>query len=251
MKPVRLAHRIPQLPDLTSLELQLLASPGGRRPAICPAAADTVRYSPGTAGVNRSGPLTRLLPTQLAFPRELMAISLAANQLLFRQHTTPVSPTPQPVTIILDVAPPTVGPAGHALRLAAHLITTALWELDRHPRLITLAAPGILTELRVTADLIDIWTSSTLDDPGPALTAALVTAAEADQPVVLCAYHHTARGSYFPAPATRLLTAHHPPEKAPPAPTSPWHQHLPPSPTGPQLSEAVARVIAPHGEDGA
>ena len=250
MKPVRLAHRIPQLPDLTPREQRLLASAGGRRPAARPAAADTLRYSPGTAGVARTGPLTRLLPTQLAFPRELMTISLAGHQLLYRQHNAPTPPAPQPVTIVLDTTPPTIGPAGHALRLAAHLITTTLWDLDRRPHLITLTAPGTLTELRVTSDLVDIWASSTLSDPGPALTAALATAAEVAQPVLLCTHHHTARGSYTPAPATRLLTAHHPPEQAPPAPASPWHQHLPPSPTRTQLTAVIARAIAPHGEDG-
>lgn len=249
MKPVRLAHRIPQLPNLTPHEQRLLASAGSRQPAVRRAAADTQRYSPGTAGLARTGPLTRLLPTQLAFPRELMTISLAANQLLYRQHNAPTPPTPQPVTIILDTSPPTIGPAGHALRLAAHLITTTLWDFDRQPHLITLTAPGTLTELRVTADLIDIWASSSVNDPGPALAAALATAAEVAQPVLFCTHFQTARGgSYSAAPATRLLTAHHPPEQPPPAPASPWHQHLPPDPNRAQLSEAIAHVIAPYGE---
>jgi WD40 repeat protein len=249
--PVRLAHRVPQLPALSPRELRLLASTGARRPADGQvAAAGILRYSPGTAGLARTGPLTRLLPTQLALPRDLMTMLLAENQLLYRQHRAPAPPAPEPVTIILDTTPPTFGPAGHVLRLAAHLLATTLWEHDRFPALVTLTNPDTVTELRNPADLTTVWASSTLDGPAPALAAALDTAVHLGQPVLFCTHHHTARGSYTTGPATRLLTAHHTPERPPPASASPWHCHLPPSPTQAQLSQVITRLLTARAAEG-
>jgi WD40 repeat protein len=244
--PVRLAHRIPQLPALSVHELHLIAAAGPRRPlAGRDTTAGTALHSPGTAGLARTGPLTRLLPTQLALPRDLLTMRLAENQLLYRQHRTLTPPAPEPVTIILDTTPPTFGPAGHALRLAAHLITTILWHHNRHPALISLTDPDTVTELRVTGDLVGLWASTTLARPDPALAIALATAEPVGQPVLFCTHHHTARGTYIPAPATRLLTAHHTPEPPPSAPGSPWHAHLPPGPAQAQLTTAVMRLLMP------
>lgn len=245
--PVRLARHVPHLPVLSPRELRFLTSvttpSAPRNPA---AAAGTLTYSPGTAGVARSGPLTRLLPAQLALPRDLLTTRLADNQLLYRQHRTPAPPTPQPVTLILDTTPPTYGPAGTALRLAAHLITTTLWAHGHHPVLITLDDPGNVTEPRATADLVRVWTTATLQPPRPALAAARQTAAPLGQPILLLTHHLTARDSgYLPSPATRLLTTHQPPEPAPRPPASPWHSHLPVGPTRSQLTDAIARLLTP------
>jgi hypothetical protein len=201
-------------------------------------------YHPGTAGVARSGPLTRLLPTQLALPGDLRTTRLAENQLLFRQHRAPAPPAPQPVTLILDTTPPTYGPAGTALRLAAHLITTTLWAYGHHPALITLDDPDAATELHVPADLIRLWTSTTLDDPAVPLATARHAAAALGQPAVLLTHHQTARDNrYAPGPTSRLLTTHQPPEKPPTDHASPWHAHLPPSPADAQLTDAVRRLL--------
>jgi hypothetical protein len=170
--------------------------------------------------VARSGPLTRLLPTQLALPGDLRTTRLAENQLLFRQHRAPAPPAPQPVTLILDTTPPTYGPAGTALRLAAHLITTTLWAYGHHPALIT------------------------LDDPAVPLATARHAAAALGQPAVLLTHHQTARDNrYAPGPTSRLLTTHQPPEKPPTDHASPWHAHLPPSPADAQLTDAVRRLL--------
>jgi WD40 repeat protein len=248
--PVRLARHIPHLPALSPRELRLLTSTGSRAPANGTATAGTLAHSPGTAGFARNGPLTRLLPTQLALPRDLMTIRLAEDQLLFRQHRAPVPPAPEPVTIILDTTPPTFGPAGTALRLAAHLITTTLWDHGRYPLLVTLTNPATITEVRAPADLIRIWTSATLNDPHPSLSTALATATATGQPAVLLTHHHTAREKYTPGPATRLLTTHQPPEQPPPAPSSPWHRHLPPSPASGQLAAAITALITPDHHNG-
>jgi len=248
--PLRLAHHVPQLPVLSQRELQLLTGTPGRRPANGrAAAAGTLVYSPGTAGLTRSGPPTRLLPTELALPRDLLAVRLAGDQLLYRQHRAPVPPAPEPVTIILDTTPPTFGPAGQALRLAVHLITLTLRDHDRYPSLITLTSPGTVTDLRTPADLVHVWATATLQDPLPALAIARATAAATGQPALFCTHHHTARDSYLPGPATRLLTTHQPPEQPPRPPASRWHAHLPPNPAQDQLTTAITQLLTPGTSD--
>ena len=250
--PLRLAHHVPRLPALSPRQLQFLASTGGRQPpSPRAAAAGTLTYSPGTAGVARTGPLTRLLPTQLALPADLLTARLAGDQLLYRQHRAPAPPAPEPVTLILDTTPPTYGPAGTVLRLAAHLITTTLWAYGRCPALITLDTPDTPAQLHAPADLITIWTATTLDNPAAPLAAARRTAAALGQPAVLLTHHQTARDSrYALGPGTRLLTTHQPPEKPPPEPASPWHAHLPPAPTQVQLTTAITRLLTPTTQNG-
>jgi WD40 repeat protein len=252
MLPLRLVHRVAQLPALSPRELRVLASAGGQQPPSAPAVAQgTLTYSPGTVGVTRSGPPTRLLPTQLALPADLRTTRLAENQLLYRQHRAPAPPTPCPVTLILDTTPPTYGPAGTTLRLAAHLITTTLWAYGHHPALITLSNPATATHLHTPADLITIWTAATLDDPGPPLTTARRTAAALGQPALLLTHRNTARDiGYALGPGNRLLTTHQPPEMPPADPASPWHTHLPPAPTQAQLTTAITRILTPSTEDG-
>ena len=247
--PVRLAHRIPQLPALSPRELRVLAPDGTSPLADSRAAAtETQRYTPGTVGLARTGPLTRLLPTQLALPRDVMTMRLAENQLLYRQHRAPAPPALEPVTIILDTTPPTYGPAGQALRLAAHLLTVILWEHGRRPCLITLTSPDTVTELRSPADLVDLWTSATLGDTAPALAIAVRTAVATGQPTVLCTHHHSPREIYAPGPATRLLTSHQPPEQAPPGPVNPWHAHVGPRPAYTELTGAIARLLTERAD---
>jgi WD40 repeat protein len=249
--PVRLASHVPWLPALSPRELRLLTGGGPQRPAAgVSSGLATLVYSPGTAGVARNGPLTRLLPSQLALPHDVLTTRLAEDQLLFRQHRAPVPPAPEPVTIILDTTPPTFGPAGNALRLAAHLIATTLWEHGRHPLLVTLTDPATVTEARTPADLVRIWTSATLNDPLPCLSAALATASGTGLPAVLLTHHHTAREKYSPGPATRLLTSHQPPEEPPSASSSPWHRHLPPGPTSGQLAAAITALLTPDHHNG-
>jgi WD40 repeat protein len=243
--PVRLAHRVPQLPALSARELRLLAAATASRPATgATTATGTMTWSPGTAGVARTGPPSRLLPTELALPRDVRAMRLAESQLLYRQHRAPVPPAPEPVTIVLDTTPPTFGPAGNALRLAAHLITSMLWQYRRHPALVTLTDPASSVELRAPADLISLWASATLSDSGAGLATARRTAARLGQPVIYCTHFQTARDdAYFPGPGSRLLTSHQPPDKPPARPASPWHAHLPPNPARAQLTAVAAQLL--------
>jgi hypothetical protein len=132
------------------------------------------------------------------------------------------------------------------LRLAAHLITTTLWAYGHHPALITLDSPATPAQLHVSADLIHLWTSTTLNNPAPLLAAAYRTATALGQPVLLLTHHQTAYDSRcVPGPDTRLLTTCQPPEMPPPQPSSPWHAHLPPAPTQAQFTTAIGQLLAP------
>jgi WD40 repeat protein len=246
--PLRLAHHLPQLPALSPRALRLLADAGSRAASTAKQAAGSLAWSPGTAGVARAGPPTRMLPTELAFPAGLRTVRLAEDQVLYRQHQAPAPPAPEPVTIILDTTPPTYGPASAVLRLAAHLITATLWAHGRHPALVTLTDPDAAVELRAPADLVRVWASATLGDPGDRLAAARRTAAVLGQPSILCTHFRTARDhGYLPGPDSRLVTSHQPPDRAPAEPGSPWHAHLPPGPDRERLAAAVGRVLLRQG----
>jgi WD domain, G-beta repeat len=247
MLPVRLAHRIAELPVLSPRDLRLLAAAGSSAASAVTAAA-AMAWSPGTAAVARTGPLTRLLSTELALPRDLLSMRLAEDQVLYRQHRTPAPPIPEPVTVILDTTPPTYGPAATVLRLAAHLIVTTLWAHGRYPVLVTLTDPETVVEMHVAGDLVRIWTSATLAEPGARLAAARRTATGLGQPAVLCTHFQTARDhEYLPGAQHRLITSHQPPERAPAGPGGRWHAHLPPGPDQGQLANAVARVLLTPG----
>ncbi|WP_440099025.1 hypothetical protein [Streptosporangium sp. H16] len=244
--PLRLAHRIPQLPALNQRQLRFLAAPAAREKAgVRRSGAGTSRYSPGTADITRHGPLTALLGTQLALPPDLMALRDLENQLLYRRHLAPVPPTPEPVVLLLDTTPPTHGQPEQVLRMVAHLMTAALWEHDRRPTLISLTDPGVATPLAGPADLARLWSTRTLEPPLPALRRAMETAHEIPWPVVLLTHHHTAQDAYLITERTRLVTTHHPPETAPRSPGHPRHRHLPPDPTREQLRAAVHTLLLP------
>ncbi|MEU4536142.1 WD40 repeat domain-containing protein [Streptosporangium sp. NPDC023825] len=244
--PLRLAHRIPQLPALNQRQLRFLAAPAAREKAGARrSGAGTSRYSPGTADITRHGPLTALLGTQLALPPDLMALRHLENQLLYRRHLAPVPPTPEPVVLLLDTTPPTHGQPEQVLRMVAHLMTTELWEHDRRPTLISLTDPGVAAPLAGPADLARLWSTRTLEPPLPALRRAMETAREIPWPVVLLTHHHTAQDAYPITERTRLVTTHHPPETAPRSPRHPRHRHLPPDPTREQLRAAVHALLLP------
>jgi hypothetical protein len=242
---VRLAGRARGLPVLGG-RLGLVAAPGRVRGGERVAGTGTLLYSPGTAGVARTGPVSRLLATQLALPRRLLALRLAEAQLLYREHRAPAPPAPELVTVVLDVSPPVFGPAELVLRLAAHLVVAAGWEFGQVPGLVTLADPGRVVAVAGPGELVGLWTARTLAEPGPALGVALATAAGAGRVVVVLAHHRAVAGRYVPSGRARLVTCHQPGEDPPWAQPGGWHCHLPPGAAPGQLTRAVAMALAPY-----
>jgi hypothetical protein len=109
---------------------------------------------------------------------------------------------------------------------------------------VTLTDPDAAADLRGPADLVRVWASATLSEPGDRLRAALRTAARLGQPALLCTHFLTAREhGYRPAPDRRLITSQQPPEREPPEPPSPWHTHLPPGAGQERLAAVVAQLL--------
>lgn len=248
--PLLMAQSASQLPVLAGKQLRMLGETN-RRGSTRPRESDGgLRHAPGTAGIGRRGSLTQLLPTQLALPPDLLTIRFVQDHLLYRRHVARVPPTPEPVTLILDTTPPTFGSVENALRLVAHLITTVLWEYGEHPVLISLAEPTVATPLTSRAHLTRLWTTRSLNPPGPAIATALDTAAETGSGCALLSHHHSPERYYLPGPRRRLVTTHHPAEQAPPPPSHPNHYHLPPDPAQALLAAVVWALLTPsrgHG----
>ena len=245
--PLRLAAHAPQLPVMTESQLRHL----GDSARIVSAGRETagqLRHAPGTAGIGRNGNLSHMLLSQLALPTDVLAARLLQDQLLYRRNTARIPSTPGSVTLILDSTPPTYGPPETCLRLVAHLITVALWKHGEQPTLISLAQPEIATVLASSAQLTRLWTTRTLEPPGPAIAVALETAAHVGTPTVLLCHHHAPGRHYNLTPGRRLLTTHQPAEPAPPPPSHPNHHHLPPDPSQDQLTEAIWALFAPAAQ---
>ena len=240
---LRLADQAAGLPVLSAGQRGLLArvqgGAGGGR------AGHAGRAVAGTAGVSRRGSLAQLLPAELALPDDVLMARLAEGQLLFRRHDSRLPPAPEPVTVVLDTTPPAFGVAEGLLRLAAHLMTLALWEHGLFPVLVTLTAPGVATPVTSRAQLARVWTTRTLRGAEQVLDAALVTAGRTGRPVVVLAHHHVPGRRRLPGPGQRLLTTHHPAEPAPPPPGRPGHFHLPPDPGQAQLTRTIHALLTP------
>lgn len=242
--PTRLLHRITQLPALNGRQLRLMSSGELEREVLERArGTGNHEYNPGTAGLARSGPLNRLLPTQLALPHDLMTMRYLENHLLYRQHRAPVPPTPEVVTLVLDTSPPTYGLVEQVLRLAAHLLVVTLWEHGHQPGVVTLDEPEAVVTLTRRVDLMRMWTSRTLKEPWPAIKTAVHAASGTGRPVLLLTHHHTSHGGYHASDRTRLLTAHHPPESPPDGRMHAYHRHLSPNPSRDELAEAITGLL--------
>ena len=242
--PLRLARHVPQLPALAARQLQLLTAPVLPAVTRTEQGAGTLTYSPGTVGVSRTGPLTRLLPTQLALPGPLLLQQLAASQLLYRQHRAPAPPAPRPVSLILDTTPPTYGPAGETLRLAAHLIATTCGPTAASPpwspsptRPAPSSWPPPLTWS--SCGPASPWTSPPPSCPSPWPPRPRSVSRSFSSPTTTRRRPVRSRPPHAPG--------HHPPASRDPAPgpASPHHHHLPPKPDPAQLARVITALLTP------
>lgn len=227
---VRLAGRVAELPELPPRQTALLEGGRALRSLDDADRASDPRFTPGTVGISRHGPLHTALPTQLALPDQLRMIRYARGELLHRTHPAHRPPPTRPVTVILDTTPATYGRCEIVLRLAAHLITVALWRAGRSPSLVTLTDPDLVRELSRPEDLLTVWTSRTLTPPDfpRALNAAAQTANDV---VIILTNSHAVRdqlatGRIVLGPRHHLLTAHTPTSAPPAPPAHPNHRQV-------------------------
>jgi hypothetical protein len=159
--PIRLLPRLAHLPPLKSSQrqrigLRLREESFGRSSGVAPG---VVR-----SGIETQGDLRNLLPSQLAFPREVLAYRHAQGQLLYRAREGSEPPRWRPTILLLDVSPPALGPVEAILRPAADVLARTLRERSVPVWLVTTGSRDggeLIRPLEHAADLIEIWTERT------------------------------------------------------------------------------------------
>ncbi|EIV94371.1 hypothetical protein [Frankia sp. QA3] len=246
MLPLRLRHRVAGIPPLPRRYRSLLMAAGGQSAARARTRAGSVDTGPDLSGVSRRGRITRLLTTQFALPADHFALRHARGELMYRMHEVGAEPPSRRVMIILDVSPATFGPIEIVLRLVAHLVATAVRAADQEPHLVPADASG-RRRLDRPEDLVDVWTSRSLDPPD--LPAAVALASQlgqaGDDLILVLGERHAVRDQGLrPGPGLRILTVHAPADPPPRAAGGPGWIHLPPTPDGDELAAAVRALVA-------
>jgi|GEM_PF-1154264 len=174
---LRLSARLPALPALARARRALLAVPlapppereGGNRAQCLAPAGDHV-------GLGRQGPLNALLPSQLALDDDLFEARLLRRELLFRTRSGQEPPRLRPTVLVLDVSPPCFGPIEAITRPAAHLVAATLIRHAVPALLITAGGRPRRLPLQRPADLLELWTSRSLEPADPLATLTLAAA---------------------------------------------------------------------------
>jgi hypothetical protein len=224
--PLRLSHHACNLAELPLVATKMLSgSPSSDHRQTPPVNGASSVHGAGTAGITRHGPPTTLLLTQLALPDVLLDLRQVTGELLHRYHPVVIEPPVRPLTIVLDTTPRTYGPCEGVLRLIAHLLTTALWRHGHNAVLVTLTDPHIHRELIQTRDLMDIWTSRTLEAPN--LATALQTAtSHTTNAVVTLTIEAAADEHPVPSSTHQLVTTRYPDHPPARQTSRPFHHHL-------------------------
>lgn len=190
--PLRLLPQVPQLPPLAAaqrrlLEMRLLPLEAG------PAQGSGIGLD--RTGIAPHGPLTALVPSQLAYPPTLFAWRYQTQSLLYRTRTGRELPHLRPTVLVLDVSPPCYGPVEGLTRLAAHLLARSLRRQGLATVLLAAGGPPRVYALEQPADLLLVFTVRTLQAVD--LTATLRLAQrlcntlqhDATEPVILLLTH--------------------------------------------------------------
>ncbi|MFD0272334.1 WD40 repeat domain-containing protein [Kitasatospora sp. NPDC127111] len=206
----------------------------------------TGRGPTGRSGLARHGAPSRLLPTQLALPEELLRLRHSRSELLFRTSHGLIPPDPRGVVLVLDDTPATHGAIGSVLRLSAHLLATAALRRGRPCALVRMATPWQHRTLARPEDLVHLWESGPLATAQP--EASLHTAAAAagqlatglgGAPRTIVLTHPYL--VFPPRPGLRELRVHYP--GLPVRDTAWLRWTLPPDPTPAQLRDVLTELL--------
>jgi ATP-dependent Clp protease ATP-binding subunit ClpC len=156
--PLRLLPQIPTLPPLAERQRRLLGQ------TLTPLHAGPTQGSGlghDRTGIAPTGPITALVPSQLAYPWDLLAWRCENGGLLYRTRTGKEPPHYRPTVIVLDISPPCFGPIEALTRPAAHALATTLRQ--HQIPVVLLAAGGQATVhlLDQPADLLQLFTRRT------------------------------------------------------------------------------------------
>ena len=121
--PLRLRGEAARLPALTQPQRRLLSL---RVIPLDAGAAQGTGVGIDRSGFARSGPVTALIPSQLALPDDLLLWRYLNGGLLYRARSGQEPPQLRPVIIVLDTSPAALGPIGGLTRPAALALSAAL-----------------------------------------------------------------------------------------------------------------------------
>ena len=183
--PLRLLHRVPELPALAAVQRQLLGLKVTCSGADGRSSGDSPDAERGTVSGIEMGRLGlrhhygHLLPTQMALPDDLILIKQLRGELLFRSREVAEPPRLRPTVLVLDTSVASIPEIDALLRPAAHAVATTLRKHNLPVILITtgggLGGKDRIVELRQPADLVELWTHHSNDIPDCARTLRLAS----------------------------------------------------------------------------
>lgn len=169
--PLRLLHRIPELPCLSVPQRRLL---GLRLPLQRNGRAHGHGMGSEWAGLALRGDLRTLLPSQLVLPRPMLQSREWRGELLYRARAGQEPPRLRTLVLVLDISPSCYGSLEITLRLTAHILAASLIKARLSAVLVTAGGASRVRALERPVDLLELWTARSLApaDAGGALRVA-------------------------------------------------------------------------------
>ena len=151
--PLRLLPQLPLMQPLSQLQRKLLEQ---ALSSLDSGAAQGGGSGLDRAGFSLRGPLTALLPSQWAYPRELLRWRHADGGLLYRTRRGREPQKLRPLVIVLDTSPACWGPIESLTRLTAHALAETLAE--RHCPALFLSTDGRVHALQQRVERLQLLT---------------------------------------------------------------------------------------------
>ncbi|MCP4697570.1 MAG: WD40 repeat domain-containing protein [Gammaproteobacteria bacterium] len=157
--PLYFIHRLPRIRPHIQLNRRLLSLVTNSRES-----GQALQRLPGgeRTGLSLRGELPHLLPSQLLLPRTLLHSRYLRGELLYRVYSGKEQPRLRSTLIILDVSPPCFGPVEKITRTVAFMLADALYQAQQPVMLLAAGGNNSVHLIEKPADLLEIWTASTL-----------------------------------------------------------------------------------------
>jgi ATP-dependent Clp protease ATP-binding subunit ClpC len=158
--PLRLLVRLPSMAALSATRRRMLGIRLGSG-----SAGRSLGYGSGSerSGVELRGDLRSMLPSQLAFPEEVLTSRHLRGELLYRARTGEEAPRLRPTVLVLDISPASFGPVEATTRLAAHVLASSLLQAGQPVVLVTAGGRSEVYSLERVSDLVEVWTRRSLE----------------------------------------------------------------------------------------
>ncbi|MGW4942364.1 WD40 repeat domain-containing protein [Actinoplanes sp. NPDC004185] len=180
--PVRLLG-LPPLPELPPPARELL----NQRPLGGDLRHQGAGTGGGATGLSRRGPLSRLLPRELAVRQPPLAVRFANHDLLYRNTQGADPRLHSAIVLIMDDTPPAFGRVGVTLRSLAHLVGARRAAAADRFAVISLGRPEDVRWIAQPTDLVLLWDRWLTGPAQPAKAARVIASLGAGpvQPILL------------------------------------------------------------------